>query len=162
MKENSRIMFNPVTKEIEVEGSELFVKTYFDKLQAMISGSPKKAVAVKEKPLKVKAAPKKKAKVQKVKAAKKINAVKPSIAKKVKKVQQEKIGEKKVSNVDRVLELIQSSTEGISIPELRKKTGLTGQQIAFIINRAAKKGKIQRMNRGIWCGGSVSQEPKVE
>ena len=47
MKENSRIRFNPVTKEIEVEGSESFVKTYFSKLQAMISGSPKKTMEVK-------------------------------------------------------------------------------------------------------------------
>ena len=29
MKENSRIRFNPGTKEIEIEGSESFVKTYF-------------------------------------------------------------------------------------------------------------------------------------
>lgn len=38
MKTVSRIKFNPVTKEIEVEGSEQFVKTYFGKLQAMLSG----------------------------------------------------------------------------------------------------------------------------
>ncbi len=42
MKENSRIRFNPVTKEIEVEGTESFVKTYFGKLQAMISGPAEK------------------------------------------------------------------------------------------------------------------------
>ena len=54
MKENSRIRFNPGTKEIEIEGSESFVKTYFNKLQAMISGNPE--ITTKEsKP--VKAAP---------------------------------------------------------------------------------------------------------
>jgi hypothetical protein len=47
MKENSRISFNPVTKEIEVEGTESFVKTYFNKLQAMITGSPKETAVVK-------------------------------------------------------------------------------------------------------------------
>lgn len=47
MKTVSRIKFNPVTKEIEVEGSEQFVKTYFGKLQAMLSGgrAAEKAVA---------------------------------------------------------------------------------------------------------------------
>jgi len=60
MKEKSRIRFNPVTKEIEVKGSELFVKKYFNKLQAIMSGSPEKTVAVKEKPKTIKAAPKKK------------------------------------------------------------------------------------------------------
>ena len=39
MANNSRIRFNPVTKEIEVEGTEQFVKTYFAKLQAMLSGA---------------------------------------------------------------------------------------------------------------------------
>ena len=32
MEKNSRIRFSPVTKEIEVEGSERFVKAYFSKL----------------------------------------------------------------------------------------------------------------------------------
>jgi len=42
MNEQSRIRFNPVTKEIEIEGSEAFVKTYFDKLQAVMSGLTEK------------------------------------------------------------------------------------------------------------------------
>ena len=41
MKENSRNKFNPVTKEIKVEGSESFVKTYFKKLKEMVFGSKK-------------------------------------------------------------------------------------------------------------------------
>ncbi|MEI7639303.1 MAG: hypothetical protein WCJ37_18465 [Syntrophus sp. (in: bacteria)] len=45
MGEQSRIKFNPVTKEIEIEGSESFVGTYFDKIQAMLSGT-QEAVAV--------------------------------------------------------------------------------------------------------------------
>jgi len=39
VKENSRTRFNPGTKEIEIEGSERFVKAYFNKLRAMISGT---------------------------------------------------------------------------------------------------------------------------
>ena len=48
MGNNSRIRFNPVTKEIEVEGTEQFVKTYFAKLQAMLSGASEKKAAIKE------------------------------------------------------------------------------------------------------------------
>jgi len=36
MDERARIKFNPVTGEIEVEGSEEFVKTYFAKLQKLL------------------------------------------------------------------------------------------------------------------------------
>jgi len=53
MKNNSRIRFNPGTKEIEVEGSEKFVKAYFNKLQSMITGTTEKKVkAVKTGPVK--------------------------------------------------------------------------------------------------------------
>jgi hypothetical protein len=50
MANNSRIRFNPVTKEIEVEGTEQFVKIYFGKLQAMISGSAEKKAVIKKAP----------------------------------------------------------------------------------------------------------------
>jgi len=43
----SRIKFNPVTKEIEIEGSESFVKAYFDKIHEMLSGTQE---AVEESP----------------------------------------------------------------------------------------------------------------
>ncbi len=51
MKNNSRIRFNPGTKEIEIEGTEEFVKAYFGKIQAMISGlAEKKVTAAKARP----------------------------------------------------------------------------------------------------------------
>jgi hypothetical protein len=57
MRENSRIRFNPVTKEIEIEGSESFVKIYFKKLQVMVFGLAEKTVAAKKEPKPVKGAP---------------------------------------------------------------------------------------------------------
>lgn len=53
----SRIRFNPVTKEIEIEGSEKFVKTYFDKIQSMLSGTQEAVVdaPIKEIPIEEKA-----------------------------------------------------------------------------------------------------------
>ena len=125
MKSNSRIRFNPVTKEIEVAGTEKFVKTYFKKLQAMMSGSPAKTVAIKGKVTK-------KAKVAKASPAKK------------------KFGKKKVTNIDKVVSLIQGSAEGISTAELKKKTGLVESQIWSIVNRVSKEGKIRKVKRGVY------------
>jgi hypothetical protein len=123
MKENSRIRFNPVTKEIEVEGTEEFVKTYFDKLKAMISEATEKP-PIKKEPKPVKAA--------------------------LVKVSKKKPGKKRITQRASVIELIQESPEGLSTAELKEKTGLTEIQIWNIVNHAAKEGKIRKMNRGLY------------
>jgi DNA invertase Pin-like site-specific DNA recombinase len=122
MKDNSRIRFNPATKEIEVEGSESFVKSYFNKLQAMISG-PSEVIAEKSIAARVRSS---------------------------KKAARKKPGEKKVTNIDTVVTLIHGSAEGISTAELKKKTGLAEQQIWNIVNRATKERKIRKMKRGLY------------
>jgi hypothetical protein len=170
MENNSRLRFNPVTKEIEVEGSESFVKTYFNKLQAMISGSSEDTPVVKEKSIKAKAAPKKKAenkaKIAKVSRRKKgPKAVKTSPAKKVRKVTKKEPGKKKVTNIDAVVTLIQWSAEGISTAELKEKTGLAESQIWNIVNRAAKEGKIKKLKRGSYGrvdAAEINQVTKTE
>ena len=141
MKKNSRIRFNPVTKEIEVEGSESFVKNYFDKLQAMISGTAEKKTRG-SKPIKAA-----------VKAnKKKLKAVKAHRRKKAMKVS----GKKRITNIASVLGLIQESTEGISTSELKGKSGLSERQIWSIVNRAAKAGKIRKVKRGVYGRVAVS------
>jgi hypothetical protein len=125
MKTESRIRFNPVTKEIEIEGSESFVKTYFDKLQGMISGAPEET-------------------------AKESKAVKVRPAKKAKKAAKKAPGVKRVTNIDTIVGLIQGSAEGISTAELKGKTGLAESQIWNIVNRASKLGKIKKVKRGIY------------
>jgi hypothetical protein len=137
MANNSRIRFNPVTKEIEVEGTEKFVKTYFGKLQAMISGSAEKKVTIKKEPKPIKAAP--------------VKAVKARPAKKSKKTAKKALGKKKITNQASVIELIQGSTEGISTAELIKKTGLDERQIWSIVYRAVKEGKIRKLKRGLYA-----------
>ena len=67
MEEKSRIRFNPMTKEIEIEGSEAFVKTYFHKLQGLLSQSPEKN---NEKPLQENTRPVRKAKKTQAKPGK--------------------------------------------------------------------------------------------
>jgi hypothetical protein len=152
MKEKSRIRFNPVTREIEVEGSELFVKTYFGKLQAMISEARSETVeeskAVKVRP--AKAAPKKPKAVKPLPVKKVPKAAKPRPAKKVERTAKKKPRAKKVTNIDKVVGLIQGSTEGISTAELKEKTGLAESQIWNIVNRASKIGKIKKVKRGVY------------
>jgi len=133
MKQNSRIRFNPITKEIEVEGSESFVKIYFSKLQAMLSGSPEKTVVVKEKPKAERAATLMKDE-NKPKAAQTHGA--------------KKIG--KMTNIEKVISLIQTGMEGISTAELKEKTGLAESQIWNIVSRAAKEGKIKKVRMGLY------------
>jgi hypothetical protein len=127
MKENSRIRFNPVTKEIEVEGTEKFVKTYFKKLQEMVFRLAEKTVAAK-------------------KTQKKPKVKKASPAPKAPKAP----GEKRVTNIDMIVGLIQGSAEGISTAELKEKTGLVESQIWSIVNRTSKEGKIRKVKRGVY------------
>lgn len=122
MKNNSRIRFNPVTKEIEIEGSEKFVKEYFGKVQAMISGL----------------------------AEKKATGAKARSVKKARKTTKKESGVKRVTNIDTIVGLIQASTEGISTAELKEKTGLAERQIWSIVNRAKRDGRIKKMKRGLY------------
>ena len=152
MKTDARIRFNPVTKEIEIEGSEEFVKAYFNKIQKMISGTPSKTV---REPKAVKAAPEKKAEkkpkaVKAIPAIKEPKAAKPRPAKKVKKTAKKKSRAKKVTNIDKVIALIKGSAEGISTAQLKEKTGLAESQIWNIINRVSKLGKVKKVKRGVY------------
>jgi hypothetical protein len=154
MKEKSRIRFNPVTKEIEVEGSEEFVKTYFGKLQEMISGDQEETVK-EPKAVKVRTVKKTKkeprAKVVKARPPKKEpKAAKPRSTKKAIKATKKAPGVKRVTNIDMIVGLIQGSAEGISTAELKEKTGLAESQIWNIVNRASKLGKIKKMKRGVY------------
>ncbi|MDD5099914.1 MAG: hypothetical protein PHP66_03085 [Syntrophales bacterium] len=134
MKENTRIRFNPVTKEIEVEGSESFVKAYFNKLQGMVSGSAEKKAAAK-------------------KTGKKVKTLKAGSRRKAAKKAPRA---KRVTNIDKVVGLIQTSAEGISTSELKKKTGLSDLQIWSIVNRTAKAGRIRKVKRGVYGGTAMT------
>ena len=168
MGAQSRIKFNPVTKEIEIEGSEIFVGTYFDKIQAMLSGTqeavvaapviPKPAKASKEKPLKEKP-------VRKARQSKKTPVIaEPVIEQLAKKIRQSKKAQKmakeevsavkgKRGNMSKaVLGLILDSPEGITTAELKEKSGLKENQIRAIVNSAKKAGKIRIAKRGVYVG----------
>ena len=139
MAKESRIQFNPTTGELEIEGTEKFVKTYFSKLQQLRFGeagtatekaagrrTPRKAVV--RKPPKTTL---KKASKPKVKKSGRPRAKKPSV-------------------VDRIVKLIQESDGGLSTKDLKKKTGLQSRQIWTSIYRALKMGTIQKARRGLY------------
>ena len=174
MGEQSRIKFNPVTKEIEIEGSEKFVKTYFDKIQSMLSGTqeavaaapvmtkpakaskegkPSKEEAIKEKPVRKARQSKKNPVVAEPvieQLAKKIRQ-----SKKAQKVAKEEIIAAKSKRGDMskaVLALIMDSPEGITTTELEEKTGLKDRQIWAIISYTKKAGKIKQVKRGVYVG----------
>jgi hypothetical protein len=143
MAERSRIRFNPGTKEIEVEGSESFVKTYFSKLQAMLAGAVKGKVKVKKAP----------------------RAGKPATAKRAKRAGKKAPAEKRATNIDTVVSLIQGAPDGISTTKLKEKTGLAERQIWGIVNRATKQGKIRTVKHGLYGGvatPAASPEEKTE
>jgi len=165
MGEQSRIKFNPVTKEIEIEGSEKFVKTYFDKIQAMLSGKeetvatisvkeiPVEEKAIKEKPIR----PKRQSKKAPVVAEPVIEQLAKKIrqSKKAQKVAKEEVLVVKGKRGDMskaVLALILDSPEGITTTELEKKTGLKDRQIWAVISYAKKAGKIKQVKRGVYVG----------
>ena len=152
MKYRSRIRFNPDTKEIEIEGSEAFVKTYFGKIQGMSLGAPE---AIVEEPKAVKVRPVKKAKKEpraiKISPSKKEpKAAKPSLQKKSKKATKKAPRVKRVTKTDTVVRLIHGRAEGISTAQLKNKTGLTERQIWEIVDRAAKEGKVKKIKRGLY------------
>jgi hypothetical protein len=127
MKDNSRIRFNPVTQEIEVEGSEKFVRTYFQKLQQLLSpGSGEKNAKQRQK----KARPVKKAKGAKAAPGRKKAA--------------------KETQADAVVSLVSGSHGGITTSALKEKTGLTERQIWSVVYRAQKQGKIRKTKRGMY------------
>ena len=128
MKENSRIRFNPVTGEIEVEGSERFVKTYFEKLQELCESEPMRKRGAAQ-------------------LLKKVPAAKP--------VKEKKAGVRtrggRETQVDKVVSLVIGSPGGITTTALKEKTGLNERQIWSIVYRAQKLGKIKKTKRGMYA-----------
>jgi hypothetical protein len=140
MRETSRIRFNPGTGEVEVEGSEKFVRTYFNKLQKFLSGSSREM---------------REPKAGKVRPAKKTKrasgALKAVPRKKAGPAGKRGAGKKKLTNIDAVVALIQGSAGGLSTAELKEKTGLADAQIWNIVNRTAKEGRIRKVKRGLYA-----------
>ncbi len=147
MGKTSYLRFNPENREIELEGTEQFIKAYFDKLQQMLpklSGEEGKGLEATTTLSVKKAKAKKKAKVE-IPAPKKVVKIvsKKAVARK----------SKEVSLIDKVVGLVQDSETGMTTGELKDKTGMTNKQIWSITSRAAKLGRIKTTKRGVYVSG---------
>jgi len=143
-KSSSYLRFNPNTREIELEGSAEFIKAYFDKLQRMLPRSsgagekgPETAATLPAKRSRIKTtvtsenpAPEKVVKL----ASKKATAKKP----------------KKVSQIDKVVGLVQNSETEMTTADLQDKTGMIKKQIWALANRAVGLGRIKTAKRGVY------------
>jgi len=56
------------------------------------------------------------------------------------------------TDAEQVLKIIKRSKKGVSVPMLKKKTGLDEKKIRNIVYGAFKKGEIKRAGRGIYLG----------
>jgi hypothetical protein len=148
MRKTSYLRFNPETKELELEGSEEFIKSYFDKLQQKL---PQSSGEGKKEPVATITLPAKKVKL-KAKARAKAKAKIPAPGKAIKIAGKKAIARKsqEASLFDKVVGLVQDSAEGITTSELNVKTGLTDRQIWGITGRAAGLGKIKKTKRGVY------------
>jgi hypothetical protein len=80
---------------------------------------------------------------------------KPAKAKAVKATAKKAPAKKKagrVTDTDKVLNIIKRSKKGIDTATLVKKTGFNEKKIRNIVFRASKQGKIQRADKGIYIG----------
>jgi uncharacterized membrane protein len=152
---NYRIKFNPSSMEIEIEGSQAFVETYFDKIQSLILSV---AQEVREEPRKRKSRTPKKAVI----AGKGVKAKKAGKEKKAGKpaMRNKRSGGRRgpgSSNTDRVLELIRENPSGVTTSDLKVNTGLSEQQIWGVIYAAEKRGKVRKVKRGMYAAAGSAQ-----
>jgi predicted Rossmann fold nucleotide-binding protein DprA/Smf involved in DNA uptake len=84
-------------------------------------------------------------KFEKEKAAKRKKAKKPARKAPAKKA-------RKVTDTDKVLNIIKRSKKGVDVATLAKKTGFEKKKVSDIIFRASKQGKIKRTGKGIYIG----------
>jgi len=90
-----------------------------------------------------------------------INTVKTKPVKKAKKAKApKKLTQKKTvpsfkgsaSNVDKVFEMIKNAAGGINNASIVEKTGLAQKQVANVIFKLKKQGKIKAVSRGVFTG----------
>jgi demethoxyubiquinone hydroxylase (CLK1/Coq7/Cat5 family) len=84
-------------------------------------------------------------KFEKDKAAKRKKAKKPAGKAPAKKA-------KKLTDTDKVLNIIKRSKKGVDVATLKKKTGFDEKKVRNIVTRAFSQKKIKRAGKGIYIG----------
>ena len=83
------------------------------------------------------------AKVKKKAPVKKKTPAKKTVAPKGKRA-------KKLSDTDKVLQVIRGHKKGVDVAKVKKKTGFADNKVRAIVYRASKQGKIKRVKRGVY------------
>ena len=59
---------------------------------------------------------------------------------------------KRVTNTETILNLIKGNKVGISVTELKSKTGLEDKQIWAVVYKAERQNKVKKAKRGVYVG----------
>jgi len=142
-----------IVKQMRREMTSLVksLKTLTEKVEKMINkiDAAEKTQAKPKKPATPKKAAKKTAKPKKATSIKK--AAKELAAKKASKKSYESRATQQMS--DKVLDIIQSSPDGVTTDQIIEQTGLSKRQVWGIVSRAKKAGKIAAVKRGSYMPG---------
>jgi hypothetical protein len=120
-----KTMLETIAKSLTVLSKQ--VEKMADKVDLLQSDSPPKASQKKKTVVKKKEAIVKKASPKRKKAAVSSGTV-----------------------IDSVLSVINGSKSGITIPEIKEKTGIEGRQLSNALYKLAKKGTITTQSRGVY------------
>ena len=111
-----------------------------EKLAESIENDPIQVKPAMKKAAKKKATPKKKA------AAKKKVAAKKAAPESTKSTVESNTG----SLFNNIYELVGSSKDGITVAEIKEKTGLAPRQVSNALYKLTKKGQIETIRRGVY------------
>jgi len=89
-----------------------------------------------------------------MKKARKSPAKKAATKKIAKRTTKKKVPAKKATAVtatDQVLKVVNRFKKGVDVQTLVKKTGLAPTTVRNVVSRAAKQGKIKRVDKGVYA-----------
>ena len=134
------IKFNRLTREIELKGSESFIKANFDKIRDLLVESigEEKMVSreakTSQEPIAV-------GKMEEFQAGLELKAKRPPVRKYIRR--EGMPGQQRV-----VVEVVEQKPKEVSLESLKEKFGLSKSKIGGIIRDAEKLGKIKRVTNG--------------
>lgn len=124
-KDLARIRFNLSTGELEIQGTEAFVETYFSKIKALLEKPAVLSTPGRKKTTKKRTPP-------------------------IIRESSEATPPRKDTKTETLLTILREMPEGLNTKDLMERTGFTDRQVRTIIYRAEKQGLIRKLRRGIY------------
>lgn len=137
----TKIRFNPMSKEVELEGTEEFVEKHFKAIQELFASLRETAVS---QPV-----------ARSTRTAKKEKSA-PASRKSSKSLL------RKGEIYQTVVSKVRESNTGMTTDSLMKETGFSLQQVRSVIFRAEKQGVIRRLQRGVYEAAENTAELAAE